>query len=210
MSEIKLKKAPELEGDLEKLRDEKCIPLARLILADMAELLMPEDANEKVDYNPIVLKTLARTLEADTNISKENTYLFQLILGVFSGLNVTVQSATTLPIDDVRYGAIAKQILKIVSEANVTMGSVTKEDTERDFAPVKEKIDALFLAEKMSLLEVKYVMDNIFTSFSTFTDLFNRNVESSSQKAEAKMFGVESMYDLSMKRLDEVLKMEVK
>lgn len=192
------------------MRDEKCIPVARAVLNDMAVDMIPKNANEKVDFNPISLKILQRALDADLNIATENSYIFQLILGVLSGLNTTVQATVTVPIDDVRYGGIAKKILDIVATADLKMGSVTPEETTAMFVPVKEQINALFAVEKLSMLEVKYVMDNIFASFKTVTEIFNASVERSAARAEAKMFGVESMTDLSMKRLEEVLKSEVK
>lgn len=198
------------ETDLEKLRDEKCIPVAKAILKDLAQDLIPEDANKKIDFTPAVKNILTKTLEADLNISTENSYIFQLILGVFAALNTTVQACDTVLIDDVRYGAISKKILDIVASADIRMGNVMPEEIVLDFIPVKEQINALFAAEKLSMLEVKYIMDNIFTSFKTVTDMFNHSVQISSEKAEAKMFKVESMSDLTMKRLDEVLKEEVK
>lgn len=194
--------------DLEKLRDEKCLPIAQEILNDLATDMIPDDANVKVDYNPILLKILARTFEADTNIATENSYLFQVLLGVFSALNRTVQECTTVPIDDVRYGVISKKILAIVAKAKVRMGAVTPEESIADFAPIKEELNGLFAEEKLSMLEIKYMMDNIFESFNAVQTGFNMNVEQSSRRAEAKLFKLEDMVDLSMKKLDDVLRAE--
>lgn len=194
--------------DLERVRDDRCIPVARAILSDMASDLIPLDANEKIDYNPVVLKMLQRAYDADLNIQIENSYVLQLILGLLSGLNMVVQKCNILPIDEVRYGNIARQILHIISEANLPMGNSTPEKTLEDFAGVKEKINSIFAEEKLTLLELKYVMDNIFDSFKTVTSLFNVNIERSSEKAEAKLFKVEAMSDVTMKKLDDVLKAE--
>lgn len=192
--------------NLDKLRDEKCIPVAQLVLEDIASDMMPEDANEKVDYNPVTLKILQRTLDADTNISTENSYIFQLLFGVFQSLNKTVQECNTIPIDDIRYGVIAKKILGTVADAHVRMGTIADADKDADFAQIKEKLNELFSAEQLSLLEVKYIMDNILDSFNTVQGLFSMNVEISSAKAIAKSMGLESVNDLSMKKLDDVLK----
>src|ERR1035437_4700271 len=197
--------------DLEQLRNDKCIPLARAILGDIALEeggMIPQDANDKIDYNPIVMKMLQKSLNADTNIATENSYVIQLILGVFAGLNKTVQQCNTVPIDDVRYRKITRQILQILVDAGegIRMGSVKPEETDADFVPVKEKLNVLFTEEKLSMLEVKYIMDNIFDSFTTITNLFNSSVEVQAGKAEAKLFGIQDMGDLSMKILDEKLK----
>lgn len=212
MSEIditKTKVAP-LEPDLEKLRDEKCIPVARSLLTDLSTDLLPQNANDKIDYNPILTKFLQKTLDADMNIQTEAPYIFQLLLGVLSGLNLTVQGTKTVPIDEIRYATIGRKILAIVAEANVKMGSVTPDETTADFAPVKEKIDALVVAENLSMLEVKYIMDNIFDSFKMINDIYLRNIEQSTAHATAKLFGLESLDELGLKKLDEVLKAEVK
>lgn len=193
-------------ADLEKLRDEKCIPVARQVIVDMVSGLLPEDANEKMDYNPLVLKMLQLSLDADLNLTSETPYLIQLILGAFSGLNKTVQEVATVPIDEVRYAAIGVKILNIMADANVTLGSVTPDQTTADFAAVKEKVGTLIAEEKLNLMELKYIMDNIFDSFRTVSSLYEASIEKQTSKAEAKLFGVEDMSDLSLKRLDEVLK----
>lgn len=205
MSDTEIKKPKELSEE-EKARDAKCIPVARWILNDMAMLMIPENANDKIDFTPIVLKMLGRTLEADMNIATEVSYVPQLILSVLSGLNKAVQECDFTPVDDVRYGKIAKQILSIVAVADIRMNAVTPEESAADFAPVKEQLKALFTAEKLSLLEIKYVMDTfIFNSFTTVNNIFSKSLQDSTERAEAKLFGVESMSDLTMKKLDGVL-----
>ena len=198
----------EQEVNLDKLRDEKCIPIAQAVLEDMAELMVPEDANVKIDYNPILLKVLQRSLDADLNIQTENPYIFQLLLGVFSSLNKVAQEATVLPMDDVRYGRISKGILKIVAEAKVRLGNVSEEDKTADFVGIKESLNKLFAEESLTILELKYVMDNIFQSFQDVQSIFGTNVEQSTAKAMAKALKLEDINDLSMKTLDSILKGE--
>ena len=48
-------------------------------------------------------------------------------------------------------------------------------------------------------------MDNIFQSFTRVNNLFNENLAGNSARAEAKLFGIESMSDLTMRRLNDVL-----
>lgn len=205
--------APEnepVEPDLEKLRDEKCVPVARGILVDMATDIIPEDANKEVNYLPFIMKTLKRTLDADTNLTTDNPYVFQMVKGVLVALNVTVQQLKpkTL-IDDVRFGRVAREILTMIAQADINLLPKTPEDVEASFAPIKEKLQALFDAENMSWMEIKYVMDNIFASFEDSTNLFNRKVESFLEKAEAKAMGVEFMSDITMQKLDMFLKADL-
>jgi hypothetical protein len=193
--------------NLDQMRDDKCIPLAKSLFKDVADLITPDDANVKIDFNPIVTKFLEKTLAADTNILMENTYVEQLMLSIFSRLNRVAQTCSVVPIDDIRYGRIQKQILQIVAGDvdNLTLGKEEKgEDVE--FTSIKEKIDELVVAEKLSMMEVKYIMDNIFTSFDTVTKTFNMSVEIQVKNANAKLFGIDDMMNLSMKKLDETLK----
>lgn len=195
----------EPELDLDKVRDEKVVPVAHAVLNDMALLMVPEDASEKVDYNPIVLKILERTLDADFNIATENTYLFQLLLGALSGLNQAVQGCRYVRIDDVRYGKIGKKILSILATADIPLVGATPEEIVKAFEPVQEQLNVLIVEEKLTLIEVKYIMDNIFSGFDMVNSGFNASVADSSARAEAKLFGIETMPDLTMKQLNQVL-----
>jgi len=198
------------EPNLEKLRDEKCVPIARGMLNDMAVEMIPVDANVEIDFRPVVLKMLTRTLDADANIATDIPYIFQLIKGVFMALSATVQQVQPKKqIDDVRFGAIMKKILGIVATANIRMAEATPDTIKEDFMPVKEQLQTLFDAEEMSFLEIKYCMDNIFSSFDRVTDNFKKNIDIAVDKASSKAMGVEFMSDVSMRRLDEFLKAPV-
>lgn len=188
--------------DLDKLRDDKCLPVAQGMLEDMVENLLPtEDTGS--NYNLLVKQMLTRTLEADLNVAMEVSYVPQLILGALSGLSTTVQSCSSIvAIDDARYAAIGKKLLSMVAGAKVRMNKVKQEDTLADFAGVKEEMEALFASEKLNMMEVKYIMDNIFDSFKIADGVFKNSLDGSVARAEAKAFGVESMNDLTMKGLD--------
>lgn len=195
-----------IEPDADQLRDEKCMPLAHAMFDDVARLMVPEDANQGVDYTPVLTALLSKCLEANLNLTTENPYVFQLMLGILAGLNVTVQGCDTTPIDDVRYGAIARKILQITADAHITLGSVTTEQTAADFAPVKEQINALIKEENLSMLELKYIMDNIFESFTAVNNGFSDSVGNSMKLAEERLWKVQDMSDIDMGMLDTVLK----
>lgn len=199
--------SPAAGPDLEKLRDEKCIPVARMVLNDMAVGLMsPSKEKNTETQQQIVMKILQRTLDADLNLSMDNPYIFQLLAGVFSGLTTTVVECTTVPIDDLRYSTISKKILDIVATADIKMGTLTPEETVVVFAPVKERLNVLFAEEKLSWLEVKFIMDSIFNAFKGAKERFDQSLDMAVQRMEAKILGVEDMTDLTMSKLDTVLK----
>ena len=193
------------ELDLDAARDAKCIPLAREVLKEIVTDLIPAQIEGKMDQNPLILSTLKKSLEADLNITSEVPYIFQLILGVFSGLNKAIHSSTPVAVDEEKYRVITSKVLAIVSEANVKMGNVTPEESKADVDPITVKLNELFKAENLSFIEIKYVMDSLFRAFKQFSESFTGNLTQSSEKAEAKIFGVEFMSDLTMKKLNDVL-----
>jgi len=193
-----------MDKDLEKIRDDRCVPIAREILKEMAGGLVASNAGT-VNYDELVLKSLSLFLKSDLNITTETPYITQLLLGVFAGLNRTIHECTILPVDDARYSVIANKILSIVSDGNVRLGAVTPEQSIEDFTIIKVKLNELFAEEKLNLLEIKYIMDNMFDAFKDFSGEYAKSVESSVKRAELKLFGVENMDEISIKKLDEIL-----
>lgn len=198
--------AAEAEIDLDKRRDDRVFPVVKKVLEYIASDMIPEDANIQVDYNPVTLKILQEYVDADLNISTEMTYVSQVALNVLAGLNRTVQMCDFLPIDDQRYGTIGRKILQILSDANIPLGNLTPEQNDTAFAPVKEQLSALFAEEKLTWLEIKYVMDNIFDSYKVVNGVVGRSIEDSTALAEAKLFGLDTMNDLTLQKLDTILK----
>lgn len=198
--------AEEIKVDLEKVRDERCVPVAREMLGNLPIDLLPEKTGENIDLSPLVKKTLASALAADLNLTTETSYVIQLVLGGLTALNRTIQTAKTVPIDDDRFFGIGRKILSILAESNVTLGSISPEDSLKEFAPVQEKIDALFEEEELTLIEVKYIMDNIFEAFNQVNTFYSGSLERSVRQAEAKLFGLADISDLTLKKLDGILK----
>lgn len=198
-------KAIEPEIDLEKIRDEKCVPIAQTVLKELAESMIPSTDDPDFSHKPSAIKVLSLFLAEDLNVISDTPYIPQLILGVLAGCNLALQDPEVVtPPDDTRFNIIARKVLAIVAEADIRMVG-SKEESIEDFIPVKEKLKALFAEEKMTTLEVKYVMDNIFDSFTSVNNIVSSSLQSSTERAEAKMFGIESMSDLSTKKLNEVL-----
>ena len=49
-------------------------------------------------------------------------------------------------------------------------------------------------------------MDSIFDAFAMFNNVLGQSVETSMEAATAKVLGLENTSDLTMKKLDEILK----
>lgn len=188
------------EKTLDELRDEKCFPITQAILEGMAKNLLEEDGVKNTS-----LATLELLLQQDINIETDVSYIPQLILNALSGVNATVQVVDTVPLDEEKYNGIAKKILNILAEEKINIG-FTQDNITKVFAGVKDKLSALFIENKLNSLEVKHIMEKILTTFGLFNNMLASSIEMSSEKATAKLFGVDSTGDLTMKKLDEVLK----
>lgn len=188
--------------DLEKKRDERCFPIAMNIFKELPLGLMVDDVKQK----ELQLKSLSAMLSADLNVSIEVSYVSQVILGVIAGLNATIQTCGLLN-DEERYDSIAREILEIVAGeiSNITLGKVTPEDVTRDFVGVKDKLISLFKRENLSQIEVKYVMDNVFTKYTVLNNAVQNSITDSTRRMESKILGIDDMSDLTLKKLNEEL-----
>ena len=188
------------EKTAEEIRDEKCFPVTQAILEGMAKNLLEEDGVKNT-----AVATLSLLLEQDLNVTTDVSYIPQLILGALSGINATVQVCDMAPLDEETYNNVAKKILGILAEAKIKIG-FNPDEVSTVFAGIKDKLSALFLEEKLNSLEVKHIMDNILSAFNAFNNMLASSIEMSSEKATAKLFELDATSDLTMKKLDEVLK----
>ena len=182
--------------DLDKLRDEKCIPIAQDFLKELSKGLFLPDGSDNT--TPLVKIFLSRMLEENLEVGTEASYIPQLILGGLSILNTTLQACDTVPVDDMKYGNIASKILSILVEGKVDLLS---KDLNKD---LQSKLNTLIANEKLNTLEIRYIRDMIFESFTEVNNLLSRSIEESTTKMECKILGIEPMDKLTMQKLNEV------
>ena len=187
--------------DLEKKRDEVCLPLANTIL----KVTGGELVNSKDGQKDIVVKTLSLMLDADLNITTEVSYIPQLLLKNLSGLNAMLQSCDFVPTDEERYGKIANKILALLSEENIDVSVTTPEEIVKQYEPLKAKLNELLKEEKLTKLELDYVKDMILESFTSFNNILTTSIEEATKKAQRKVFDIEFDSDLTLKKLDAFL-----
>lgn len=185
---------------LEELRDERCFPVAQAILEGMAKNLLEDDGPKNT-----ALGALELSLKQDLNIVTDMSYIPQLILNALSGVNATAQVCDMEPLDTDKYNNIAKKIFKILADEKINIG-FNKDEVTKVFSGIKDKLSALFLKEKINSLEVKHIMENILSAFGSFNNLLASSIEISTEKATSKLMGIDSTDDLTMKKLDEILK----
>ena len=187
--------------NLEKVRDDKCFPLVKNIVKELPYGLIVPDEKQK----ELQLKCLSGMLAKDLNISQEVSYIFQTLLSVFSGVNTTIQGLE-LTNDDEKYDVLSRKVLQIIADEIDTIGLDAKpEDMIKDFSGVKDKLLKLFSDESLSRMEVKYIMDNIFEKFTTLHNAVTTSLEKSTEKMECKILGIDTMGDLTLKKLNDVL-----
>lgn len=189
--------------DADKLRDEKCIPVARAILSEIPATLLADD------IDPLVLSILQKALDMNMNITTEAQYLFQLILGGFSGLNTILHTLVLEPVDEERYVAISQKILQILADSNVRLTGATTEEVEKDLTDAKVQLQELFTAEKLTSIDLDYIVEKILSAVATVNNKVSDNLASSTSRAEAKIFGVESMDEITVKHVNDVLTNDV-
>lgn len=197
------------EPNLDAIRDERCLPVARNVLKLMGTDLIPEedlvaDGEVVMDNRVLAQKYLALMRDADLNTTTETTYVPQLILAALAGLNASVQEATVFPIDEKRLNGIARKILIKLSETDIDL-TKKAEENKHEFEPVKVYLNEIFALEELTYIEIKYIMDKVFNSFTALNNLVSGSLEDSMRRAESKLFQVEDMSDITMKKLDAVL-----
>ena len=202
-----IKKEADGTPDLDALRDERCTPVVKLVMNDLASDLIPEESEDegKIDTRALAGKVLTHMCEADLNTTTDTPYVPQLILGLLAGLNACVQKATVFPIDEKRLNVIARKIIANLAEQAQTIDVTKKyEDAPEQYDGVMAFLNDIFAAEELTYIEIKYVMDKILMSFSVLNNLVSGSLEDSMRRAEEKLFGM-PMGDITMKKLDDVL-----
>lgn len=197
--------------DLEEVRDRRVLPVVKGVLADMAGDMASVDVTANTDFTALLIKILHRALDADLNLTTENPYVFQLVLDTYSAFSTVIQGCDIKSVDDARFAKIGKEFMAILSSVDMPLGkSAKKEDQAKAMEAAKPQIEALCAAEGLTWLEVKYITEGLFRSLKSVEQLFTSNVTRSLERMEAKILGIDDMSDLTMKKLDETLKADMK
>lgn len=196
-----------IQPDLDQLRDDRVIPVARETLKIMAGQTGTDD---KDSYVAALTDILRVSLAADLNLTMENPYIFQLTLGVYAAFQNVAQQVPMAESQDPRYAKIGREMMGLLVSANVPMGmNVKQEEQEKALEGIKPQLEALYLRENLSNLEVGHILEGIFRAFKTMEQGFSGNVERSVKRLEMKILQLQDMDDLTMSRLNEVLTTDI-
>lgn len=199
--------AVEPSVDLEADRDARVAPVAQGVLEDIATETTIASADNKTDFTGIISKLVNRTLDADLNLTTENPYIFQLVLGTYGALSNVIQSSKMVAIDDLRFSRIGAQILTLLANAKVPMGTKVKtEDQIAALQAIVPDLEAIWAAENLTWLEIKHILEGVFRSLKALESNFSTNIDAAVKIMECKILGIADMSDLTMKKLDETLR----
>lgn len=206
-AEQKLPVEPE---NLETLRDQRVLPVVRGVLSDIAEAMPSTDITPNTDFTTLLIKVLQRSLDADLNLTTENPYVFGQVLSVFSAFNTVVQKSKMADAPDERFARIAGQMMRFMASVDVPLGrDVKPEEQEAAMMVLQPEFEALFARENLTSLEVTYILEGIMRALKMTEQLFSGNVARSVSKMEAKILNIDDMTDLTMKKLDETLRVDI-
>lgn len=203
---LKIGDAIPVPRDYEQERDDRVIPVAQGFIADVVADASGTNILENTDFTDLLMKTLQRALDADLNLTTDNPYIFQLVLGSYGAFSSVVQKSKVIDTPDARYAKIGGEMLAIMASANIPMGrKVTPQEQQAAADAVQPQLEELFARENLTWLEVKYIMEGLFRSLKGAESLYQRNVSMSLERMETKVIGVEAMSDVTMKTLNKIL-----
>lgn len=200
----------EAKPDLEKERDARVIPVAQGILEDIAGQNTATDINDKSEFSNLIIKILNRALTADLNLTTDNSYAFQLVLGAYGAFNQVVMASKMAESQNVRYNAIAHEMMALFAKTNVPMGmSVTSEEQVKVLQVIQPDLEALFARENLTQLEISYILEGMMNALKVTEQVFSTSIQESVERMEAKILQIDNMTDLTMSKLNEVLMTDI-
>lgn len=199
-----------VEPNLEAQRDERVVPVARGVLKDIADGKPATGEDQTSEFQEVIMKGLKRSLDADLNLTTDNPYIFQLVLGVFGAFSAVMQKATFAQQQDEKFARIAHETMALLVSVEVPMG--TKVKAEEQIAALEgilPQLNELFARENITWLEMKYILEGMFNALKTTEASFMNSVAQGLQRMEAKILGIQDLSDLTMRKLDETLQADI-
>lgn len=196
--------------NLDQERDDRVIPVAQGVLEDLAGQTASLDINDKSEFTNVIVKILNRSLDADLNVVQDNPYVWQLIISVFGAFTQVVMDSKMADSQDARYSSIAHEIMTLLAGAKVPMGmKVTTQDQVAALQSIKPQLEEIFAREMLTRLEVTHILEGLMNAMKVTNQVFENNVNSATNRMEAKILQIDDLSDLTMKKLDSTLKTSI-
>jgi hypothetical protein len=192
--------------DLDKERDDRVIPVAQGVLEAIAGQNVAVDVNDKSEFTNLIITILKSALAADLNLTTDNPYIFQLVLGVFGAFNQVVMTSKMSDMPGARYSLIAHEMMGLLAEAKVPMGmGVKTEDQVAAIRTIQPQLEEIFAREMLTSLEVRHILEGLMNALKVTEQSYSDSVQQGVERMETKILRIDSMTDLTMKQLDAAL-----
>lgn len=196
--------------NLEQERDARVLPVVQGVIEDLSGIDTAVKVNDRSEFTNVLISIIKRALAADLNLTTDNPYVFQLVLGAFGAFNQFVMSCKTVDSEDLRFSKIAHEIMVLFSGAKIPFGMTVKtEDQVTALESIRPQMEEIFAREMLTKLEITYILEGLLNAVKVTEQVFSQNVEDSVKRAEAKILQIPDMMDLTMTKLDWALQTSI-
>ncbi len=106
---------------------------------------------------------------------------------------------------DVKCEPVASKILEIIVKHAPSAKTLSHEEYIENFAPIQKDIVQLMLENDFTISDANYTFTITQSIFDQAKRLTNDSLQNVFESAQVKLFGVEHMRDLTLKKLDDIL-----
>lgn len=101
---------------------------------------------------------------------------------------------------------IAEEVLQIIARHKPSAKQLSHEEYVAQFTPIQQDIMKLFLETKVTISEATYVWSIVQALKDQAANLTNNSLQMAFDRAQQKLFKVDSVRDLTVNQLDDILK----
>lgn len=102
--------------------------------------------------------------------------------------------------------SVASDLLSIIQESKLIIGEEDQTKILEVYTPIYEKIMKIFLLRKTKIRDIGYILSHLSEPIDFLKDLVLNSVNANLDLANAKLFGVNDMKDITINDLDEKMK----
>lgn len=185
-------------------RDAKCAPIARKALAlCLAQKASLADVPLAADIKAVTEAIIAELALTNATVLEVN-WVSKLMVQAIGNGAVSIWQTEGLESGDERYHAAAYALLKVLVDEEVTLGMYTPEELKEKYASVGAKIVATVKELGLNAVEADYVFGLLSAMATNIGKNVTNSVEVAKEKTAEKLFGVESLNDVTIARIVEI------
>ena len=109
---------------------------------------------------------------------------------------------------DSKCEAIAEEIIQIIAQCRPSAKKLNHEQMIANYAPIQKQVTQLMLDKDVSLRQTNYIWSILQSIIDQSKELTISSIQVGFEKAERKLFDVVDMSDLTLNKIDSILKMD--